>query len=171
MSTLEAFVCTMYGKASATCVNKVRYDKVRQSVRVGKASFQTQTVLTWHRCHRANKFFTSTSKELTMKLCCREPLQFNFLIFLNQKNMDGEAPVMLAAISDRGEELALLAADLRVDLDTTDKEGRSLEEVTRWLFLLNSCWSPCYCSQVPRPTCFMAVEEPDYSYSYSSIKS
>ena len=48
--------------------------------------------------------------------------------------MDGEAPVMLAAISDRGEELALLAADLRVDLDTTDEEGRSLEEVTRWLF-------------------------------------
>lgn len=36
-STLEAFVCTIYGKASYSSVDKVRYDKVRQSFK-GKKS-------------------------------------------------------------------------------------------------------------------------------------
>ena len=54
---------------------------------------------------------------------------------LNQKNKwDGATPVMLAVISNKWnngimEHLKLLVADPRVDLDTTDKEGRSLEEV------------------------------------------
>merc|ERR1712051_1127202 len=38
---------------------------------------------------------------------------------------------MWAVISNELEHLALLAEDLRVDLDTTDKAGRSLEEMTR----------------------------------------
>ena len=44
---------------------------------------------------------------------------------------DGASPVMLAVIENRLKQLALLAADPRVDLDTTDKEGRSLEERAR----------------------------------------
>ena len=32
--------------------------------------------------------------------------------------------------------MTLLAADPRVDLDVTDREGKSLEEMTRWLFPL-----------------------------------
>ena len=56
---------------------------------------------------------------------------------LNQKNeWHGATPVMLAVISNELKHLELLAADPRVDLDTTDKEGRSLEERARWLFLV-----------------------------------
>ena len=56
---------------------------------------------------------------------------------LNQKDKCyGATPVMWAlgtwAVNyDKLEHLALLAEDLRVDLDTTDKEGRSLEERAR----------------------------------------
>ena len=58
---------------------------------------------------------------------------------LNQRDKYyGATPVMLAVEWDRWEPLALLAEDLRVDLDTTDKEGKSLEEAARWLFMLNS---------------------------------
>ena len=56
---------------------------------------------------------------------------------LNHRNSMGDTPVMLAVLYDRLEHLAVLAADLRVDLDTTDNEGRSLEELTRWASLLN----------------------------------
>ena len=61
---------------------------------------------------------------------------------LNQKDNDyGYTPVMLASLVcshkwNRLEHLEVLAADPRVDLDTTDKEGRSLEERSRWLFLV-----------------------------------
>ena len=49
---------------------------------------------------------------------------------LNQKDKDmGVTPVMLALKRKRWKHLEVLAADPRVDLDTTDKEGRSLEEV------------------------------------------
>ena len=51
---------------------------------------------------------------------------------LNQKYNNGDTLVMLAVRRNQLEHLALLAADPRVDLDTTDKEGRSLEEVARW---------------------------------------
>ena len=53
---------------------------------------------------------------------------------LNQKYND-VTPVMAAVMKNRLEELVLLISDLRVDLDTTDREGRSLEEAARWLFL------------------------------------
>ena len=53
---------------------------------------------------------------------------------LNHKNSLGKAPVMLAVQLSRRSPLALLAADHRVDLDVTDGEGRSLEEMARWLF-------------------------------------
>ena len=56
---------------------------------------------------------------------------------LNKKSREGVAPVMLAVRPDRYESLLLLLADPRVDLDT-DFEGQSLEEIARWLFLLNS---------------------------------
>lgn len=50
---------------------------------------------------------------------------------INQKEPDeGNTPVMLAARWNRLEHLSVLAADLRVDLDTTDKNGKSLEEWT-----------------------------------------
>ena len=50
---------------------------------------------------------------------------------LNEKDNDnGDTPVMLAVRWNRLKHLELLAADPRVDLDTTDNEGRSLEEVT-----------------------------------------
>ena len=39
----------------------------------------------------------------------------------------GDTPVMLAVKQNRLKPLEVLAADPRVDLDTTDKEGRSLE--------------------------------------------
>ena len=56
---------------------------------------------------------------------------------LNQKDeWYGATPVMWAVMWNKLKHLALLAEDLRVDLDTTDKEGRSLEEVARWLFLV-----------------------------------
>ena len=55
---------------------------------------------------------------------------------LNQKDKWGDTPVMLAVRRNRLKQLELLAADLRVDLDTTDKWGKSLEEVARWAFLV-----------------------------------
>ena len=59
---------------------------------------------------------------------------------LNMKETSYEvAPVMLAVCWCRLEHLALLVADPRVDLDTTDNEGRSLEEVARCIFLLHFC--------------------------------
>ena len=60
------------------------------------------------------------------------------VLTLNRKNKDGETPVMFAVRWKRLKYVEMLAADPRVDLDTTDKEGRSLEEVTRWFFFLNS---------------------------------
>ena len=55
---------------------------------------------------------------------------------INTKDIDGNTPVMLAMkqgdypVTSLGNRyLEVLAADLRVDLDTTDNEGRSLEEV------------------------------------------
>ena len=51
---------------------------------------------------------------------------------LNQKQKTGATPVMIAAMKNKLEHLAILAADLRVDLDTMDKEGRGLEEIARW---------------------------------------
>merc|ERR1712130_497879 len=54
---------------------------------------------------------------------------------LNQKDKkDGATPVMLAVKCGRLELRALLATDPRVDLDTTDKEGRGLEENIWWVF-------------------------------------
>ena len=50
---------------------------------------------------------------------------------LNKKQEDGATPVMVAAKKNKLEQLEILAADLRVDLETTDKEGRSLEQVAR----------------------------------------
>ena len=52
---------------------------------------------------------------------------------LNQKYND-VTPVMAAVMKNRLEELVLLISDPRVDLDTTDREGRSLGVVARWLF-------------------------------------
>merc|ERR1712126_630331 len=58
---------------------------------------------------------------------------------LNQKDKsDGATPVMLALKyyecgRTRLEHLAVLVADPRVDLDTTDKDGRSLEKNIRYL--------------------------------------
>jgi len=50
---------------------------------------------------------------------------------LNQKEkLDGDTPLMLAMRRrDQVEHVEVLVADPRVDLDTTDKEGKSLEEV------------------------------------------
>ena len=49
---------------------------------------------------------------------------------LNMKdNYFGNTPVMRAVMRNRLEHLEVLVADPRVDLDTTDNEGRSLEEV------------------------------------------
>ena len=56
---------------------------------------------------------------------------------LNKKDEEYcKTPVMLAVSLDRLEFVALLAADLRVDLDTTDMWGKSLEELARWAFLV-----------------------------------
>ena len=49
---------------------------------------------------------------------------------LNQKmEWNGATPVMFAVMWNRLEHLEVLAADPRVDLDTTDNQGKSLEEV------------------------------------------
>ena len=48
---------------------------------------------------------------------------------LNQKDKCSGHHWMLAVVWNRLEHLEVLAADPRVDLDTTDEEGRSLEEV------------------------------------------
>ena len=51
---------------------------------------------------------------------------------LNQKdNKFGETPVMRAVDEEKRECLELLAADIRVDLDTTDKWGHSLDDLAR----------------------------------------
>ena len=66
-----------------------------------------------------------------LKLLLRHPSLT--ALTLNQKGKcQGATPVMVAALlSNRLEQLELLATDPRVDLDTTDQEGRSLEEVLR----------------------------------------
>ena len=54
------------------------------------------------------------------------------LTILNHRDRYGGAtPVMLAVQGNKLKALALLVADLRVNLDTNDKEGRSLEDVDR----------------------------------------
>ena len=64
-------------------------------------------------------------------------------LIINQKdNYHGRTPVMLAVKQNRLKHLEVLAADPRVDLDTTDKKGRSLEKVARWVFLLHSQHHP-----------------------------
>merc|ERR1712172_479139 len=52
---------------------------------------------------------------------------------LNQRErLYGDTPVTLAVKQNSSKHLKVLAADPRVDLDTTDMEGRSLEEVATW---------------------------------------
>ena len=51
---------------------------------------------------------------------------------VNHKTKHVVAPVMLAVKMDRLRQLAVLATDPRVDLDTTDLEGRSLEDRAWW---------------------------------------
>ena len=69
---------------------------------------------------------------------------------LNMKDkFGGNTPVMLAVkMKNRSKHMEVLVADPRVDLDTTDKEGRSLEEVARWLLMLHSqnhhTWTECF---------------------------
>ena len=53
---------------------------------------------------------------------------------LNHKDKKGDTAVMQALTGKRLEHLAVLIADPRVDLDITDREGRSLDEVARWVF-------------------------------------
>ena len=67
---------------------------------------------------------------------------------LNMKSREGATAVMLAVMMKRLESLALLAADPRVDLDT-DFEGRSLEEIARWLFLYCSILSIMFIGNSP----------------------
>ena len=57
---------------------------------------------------------------------------------LNKKDKGyGATPVMKAVMMrNRLEQLEMLAADPRVDIDTTDDKGRSLEEVAMWVFLV-----------------------------------
>ena len=69
-----------------------------------------------------------------LKLLLSQPRLTNLSI--NKKDIDGNTSVMLAVKQARypvtylrNRYLEVLAADLRVDLDTTDNEGRSLEEV------------------------------------------
>ena len=50
---------------------------------------------------------------------------------LNQKDWRGYTPYMRAVDAKERECLALFAADLRVDLDTTDENGLSLDEWER----------------------------------------
>ena len=60
------------------------------------------------------------------------------VLTLNHKDNLGDTPVMSAVRNSETklQHLVVLAADPRVDLDTTDIRGRSLEEVARWAFLL-----------------------------------
>ena len=57
---------------------------------------------------------------------------------LNRKDKWGNTPVMSAVKKSETklQHLVVLVADPRVDLDTTDSRGWSLEEVARWAFLL-----------------------------------
>ena len=74
---------------------------------------------------------------LKMLLRARQPSLT--ALTLNQKdNRYGATPLMRAVrlICSSMGQMELLFADLRVDLDTTDQEGRSLEEVARWNFLV-----------------------------------
>jgi len=55
---------------------------------------------------------------------------------LNQKDKwFGNTPAMQAVKQNTLKYLEVLVADPRVDLDTTDKEGRTLKKAARWLFL------------------------------------
>jgi len=73
---------------------------------------------------------------------------------LNQRErLYGDTPVMLAVKQNSSKHLKVLAADPRVDLDTTDMEGRSLEEVATWWPLANPFWIG------DRETCQKLVDE------------
>ena len=72
-----------------------------------------------------------------LKLLLSHP---NLTSGLNEReNYEGLTPVMLALRIRRLKHLALLAAHPRIDLDIPqDRRGRTLVEVARWTFLLNS---------------------------------
>ena len=53
---------------------------------------------------------------------------------LNHKDKWGDTAVMQAVRRNKVEHLVVLIADPRVDLETSDEDGRSLEEVARWVF-------------------------------------
>ena len=61
---------------------------------------------------------------------------------LNKRDTRYGFTVMHTVMWNKLKHLALLTADLRIDLDTTDKEGKSLEEVARWLFLVGFLLTP-----------------------------
>ena len=78
----------------------------------------------WSAVHRT---CTGHSIEGLKLLLCNPSLT---ALTLNQKDKQyGDTPVMFAVRWKKLEHLKVLAADPRVDLDTTDKEGKSLEEV------------------------------------------
>ena len=86
------------------------------------------------RAHRSAVFWAVKEDRMEgLKLLLSHPNLTALTI--NHKDSQGNTPVMRAVIEGRSEHLRVLADDLRVDLDTTDEEGRSLEEVARWAFL------------------------------------
>merc|ERR1711971_1423317 len=65
-----------------------------------------------------------------LKLLLSHP-SLTALTLSTRERLYGDTPVMLAVRKNRLKHVEVLAADPRVDLDTTDKKGRSLEKVAR----------------------------------------
>ena len=73
----------------------------------------------------------SDSIEILKLVLCHPSLT---ALTLNHKDKWGDTAVMQAVRRNKVEHLVVLIADPRVDLETSDEDGRSLEEVARWVF-------------------------------------
>ena len=69
-----------------------------------------------------------------LKLLLSHPSLTSLTLNMKGRGHYGYTPVMWAVVWNRLKHVEVLVADPRVDLDTTDNEGKSLEEVARWLF-------------------------------------
>ena len=109
---------------AASCDNSEAVELLLNVPNIDVNILDNQGMSAVHQCISGSMFGENIE---VLKLLLAHPNLTTFT--LNHKDkFEHSTPVMEAVKMNRLEELAVLIADLRVDLDTTDREGRSLEE-------------------------------------------
>ena len=88
-SKLEAFVCALYGKETYSTVDKLRYNKVRQSFKGRKNILSSSDGVDLSQMPPCDQVLYCIYQEQTSKPLCGGTHMFNFFICLTQRKMAG----------------------------------------------------------------------------------